>query len=245
MKKFENYQQAVTAFEQSPGGSWLDYTNRHSQISPDLNQQMSASREYHNRLMAWFDAASELPTPWPQEYMKAIFKKKNGAYPEVFGWCKEQNLFFLESLLGMGANPLLFVQSVYSTLLGFAAYSENHEAVKVLLQHCSSPQSRLMLTKDHVSAEDPMLHSTLLHRLCGRFSSTPNLLKIVDHILEHDPDAILAKTKGGKTPLAVCKSYLKKEMQQRYNDRMAQLQALRIAQEVENPTAAASARRKI
>lgn len=244
MKKFKTYAKAVTDFLQNEGGAWQSSTRRQSQLDPSLNHKMSATAKYHSSLSAWFDATSELETPWPQEYMDQILRKKDGAYPEVFGWCKQDNLLFLEKILQMGANPLLFVPSAYATLLGFAAYAENAEAVKLALQYCQAPESRLLLTEKHLSANDNNINSTLLHRICTRPCSL-NMLKVVDYILEHDPDAILAQTQGGLTPHGGCRSKLKSAMEQRYNDRLAQLQAERLFQEIELGDFDTQPRRKI
>ena len=245
MKKFETYAEALTAFFDSEGGAWQPATRRQSQLDYSLNTKMSSSAQYHRRLMGWFDAASNLQTPWPEEYMDQILRKKDGAYPEVFGWCKEENLLFLESLLGMGANPLAFVPSAYATLLGFAAYSENAEAVKLLLQYCQPPESRLLLTQPHLSANDNNLNSTLLHRICARSSSSLKMLNVVDYILEHDPDAILAQTQGGDTPHTGSCYMLKTAIEQKYNARQAQLQAERILEQIEPGGLEAHPRRKI
>lgn len=245
MKKYETYAEALRAFLDNEGGSWQPATRRQSHLDFSLNTKMSSNAKYHNRLMGWFDAASNLQTPWPEEVMDQILRKKDGAYPEVFGWCKDENLLFLESLLGMGANPLAFIPSAYATLLGFAAYSENAEAVKLLLQYCQPPESRLLLTQQHLSANDNNLNSTLLHRIGARSSSSLRMLHVVDHILEHDPDAILAQTQGGDFPHTASCYMLKPPMEQRYNDRQAQLQAERIWGEIAPGELGAHPRRKI
>lgn len=244
MKRFKNYQEAVQAFLENDGGAWDPFMNKHSQITSSLNAKMEHSSEYHVRLLQWFDAASDLPTPWPEEYAKNLLRKKNGPYPEIFGWCKDENLLFLESILGMGLSPVLFVPSAYSTLLGFAAYTENASATNLLLQYCTTPESRLLLTEKQVQKNDTMLYSTLLHRMCSR-SSTPNMLKVVDVILDHDPDAILAKTKGGATVYKNAQSSLRSALEQRYNERLSQLEAQRIRDEIEEKDFVVSVRRKI
>ncbi len=245
MKRFKTYEEAVLSFQDNEGGAWDPFMSKHSQISNSLNAKMECSAAYHARLMKWFDAASDLATPWPDEHLKSVLCKRNGPYPEIFGWCKEENLFFLESLLGMGVNPLMFVSSAYSTLLGFAAYTENTNAVVLLLQYCTPPDSRLLLTEKHVRKDDPMLHSTLLHRLCMRHSYSSEILKIVDAILDHDPDAILAKTHAGQTVHKKARSDIKSELEQRYNERLSQLQAQRIQQQMEGKDFAYPTRRKI
>ena len=144
----------------------------------------------------------------------------------------------------MGISPVLFVPSAYSTLLGFAAYTENATATNLLLQYCTSPQSRLLLTEKQVQDNDAMLHSTLLHRMCNR-GFTQSMLKVVDVILDHDPDAILAKTKGGATVYKNASSSIRPALEQRYNERLAQLEAQRIREQIEEKDFAVSARRKI
>lgn len=244
MKRFQNYEEAVQAFHENEGGSWDPFMSKYSQITSNLNAKMKHSPAYHARLLQWFDAASDLPTPWPEEYAKKMLRKKNGPYPEIFGWCKEESLLFLESILGMGVSPLLFVSSTYSTLLGFAAYSENAAATSLLLQYCTAPESRLLLTEKHVPKDDAMLYSSLLHRMCSR-SSTQSMLKVVDAILDHDPDAILAKTKKGATVYKNAQSSIKPALKQRYNERLSQLEAQRIFQEIGEKDFVVSAPRKI
>lgn len=247
MKRFKTHEEAVLAFQNNQGEAWDPFMSKHSQISSSLNTKMEFSAAYHASLIQWFDAASDLTTPWPKEHIKSILNKKNGPYPEIFGWCKEENLFFLESALGLGLDPLLFVTSAYSTLLGFAAYTGNTDAVVLLLQYCTAPESRLLLTEKHVRKDDPMLHSTLLHRLSMRYSSSSSteILKIVDAILDHDPDAILAKTHGGQTVHKKARSDIKSGLEQRYNERLSLLQSQRIEQELEGKDFASPNRRKI
>lgn len=245
MKRFKTHEEAVLAFQENEGGAWDPFMSKHNQISSSLNAKMECNAAYNARLIQWFDAASDLATPWPEEHLKAILRKRNGPYPEIFGWCKEENLFFLESVLGMGVSPLMFVSSAFSTLLGFAAYTENTNAVVLLLQYCASPESRLLLTEKHVRKDDPMLQSTLLHRLCMRYSHSTEVLKIVDAILDHDPDAILAKTQGGETVHKKATSGIKSGLEQRYNERLSQLQAQRIQQGLEGKDFVSPARRKI
>lgn len=247
MKRFKTHEEAVLAFHNNKSGSWDPFMSKHSQIDSSLNTKMECSAAYHASLMQWFDAASDLTTPWPKEHVKSILKKRTGPYPEIFGWCKEENLFFLESVLGLGVDPLMFVSSAYSTLLGFAAYTENTNAVVLLLQYCTPPDSRLLLTEKQVRKDDPMLHSTLLHRLSMRYSyaSTSEVLKVVDAILDHDPDAILAKTHGGQTVPEKARLDIKAGLQQRYNERLSLLQSQRIHQELEGKDFVSSNRRKI
>lgn len=244
MKRFKNYEEAVQAFLENEGGSWDPFMSKHSQITSSLNAKMEHSPKYHARLLKWFDAASDLPTPWPEEHAQNLLRKKNGPYPEIFGWCKEENLLFLESILGMGISPVLFVPSAYSTLLGFAAYTENAPATNLLLQYCTIAQSRLLLTEKQLKDNDAMLYSTLLHRMCNR-GFNQNMLKIVDIILEHDPDAILAKTKGGASVYKNASLSIRPALEQRYNERLAQLEAQRIHEHIEEKDFAVPNRRKI
>lgn len=238
MNPFENHEQAVLYFvSKMRTSTWKSQAQRSSGMNTDIQCKINTSKKADTEIEAWLAASNHLPTPWPSPLLTTLLQfKNNGPYPEIFGWLTPARVGFLQSLLDRGANPLEFVPEAHATLLGFAVYTQSLKALEVLVNYCQAPASRLVLTSEHVPSNSKSLNSTLLHRFCARVKKSPESLQIIDCLLEHDPDAVLAKNAAGKYPHnSALHAPLAQEVKARYVHRVAQVQAQRILSELEVP----------
>ena len=117
-------------------------------------------------------------------------------------------LAFWSAMFTRGLSPTTYMPKLQMTPLGYTAFAKNAQALAFMLRHTSPPESRLTLLKEHLSVgQRSKGHegNTLLHRLLNRAAGSSGnegraLLKCVQRIIAHDPDAPLCQNSMGRFP---------------------------------------------
>ena len=236
---FQTHSEALIAFRQLSPKKTRVKGNQTGVIVP---QKKEISGAYLNEFREWMALCQKLPTPWPHKILMELAntsrsRNDDGSESrrtEVLALMEtpfSQHEDVLEQLLQWGMDPTMFIKKAHVTMLGYAVYARRLDDVKVLLRHCSPPKSRLLLESSMLPSHTPnrnsMVNSTLLHRVSERFSKAPHqpqqVLPIVDALLEHDPSAILCKTKNGRLPEDFATGPLRQEIKDRRLAYQAQL----------------------
>ena len=224
-------------------------------------QKKEISGAYLDEFRSWIAACQNLSTPWSAADLMALSsagraRNDDGSMSrrtEVLAlmetpFAAHQDI--LETFLQWGMNPTAFIKRAHVTLLGYAAYAQRLDDVKLLLRYCTPPSSRLLLESKMLprgtANRDSMVNSTLLHRMASRFSKDcQKILPIVDAILEHDPAAIMCKTKNGSLPEHGATGPLRQEMKDRRLAYQALMSKTELLTHVEVDRAAVGVARKM
>lgn len=199
---FKTHKEAIDAFY-ALIENWDDPPN------PQNDNALRRLPGFLAQLKTWVDQSDKLGT-WSRKHFETLcnarcdgrigFLLRASAFSEYD--------FLVNKLLDRGWDPAMYIQDQGVSSLGYAAYALKPVAVAKFLKHCPPPDCRLALKAEHLTGYDKhrLTGSTLLHRLGERQSggfalSDSNTLKqVIDLLIDHDPEALLAKTKGGQFP---------------------------------------------
>ena len=257
-KLFKTHKDALTEFEKLSVPQLRVKGNQSGLIIP---QKKEISGAYLSEFHSWISACKNLPLPWSSKDLMTLAsagraRNDDGSISrrtEVLAlmetpFAAHQDI--LETFLQWGMSPTAFIKRAHVTLLGYAAYAQRLDDVKLLLRYCTPPASRLLLESKMLprgtANRDSMVNSTLLHRLAPRFSKDyQKILPIMDAILEHDPAAILCKTKNGLWPEHGATGPLRQEMKDRRLAYQALIAKAELMEHVDGNRAATGMARKM